>query len=78
VAVDPRALCVHRVRDAALERRYREVRRPSRLAATRTVLAMAAVVWAVFTLLNCTTVPIHPRALYLREHKNIKTGLALR
>ena len=65
-------------RDAALERRYREVRRPSRLAATRTVLAMAAVVWAVFTLLNCTTVPIHPRALYLREHKNIKTSLALR
>ena len=50
MAVDPRALCVHRVRDAALERRYREVRRPSRLAATRTVLAMAAVVWGRFYL----------------------------
>src|SRR5690242_18441861 len=45
-----------RFADAALERRYREARRPSRLAATRTVMAMAAVIWAVFTLLNGVTI----------------------
>jgi hypothetical protein len=72
-----RYACIRCSPDAALERRYGETRRPARLAATRTVLAMAAVVWTVFALLNGTTIPIHPRAPYLREHKNIKTGLAL-
>jgi adenylate cyclase len=39
-----------------MEHRYREARRPFRLAATRTVFAMAAIISAVFTLLNGLTI----------------------